>query len=74
MNAPDPRPRRRATPWQVVKAVASGFFGVRSSGKDDEVELRPVQVIIVGILGAALFVTILLLLVNFILSRIGTGA
>jgi hypothetical protein len=58
----------------VVKAVASGFFGVRSSGKDDEVELRPVQVIIVGILGAALFVTILLLLVNFILSRIGTGA
>jgi hypothetical protein len=57
-----------------VKAVASGFFGVRSSRKDDEVELRPVQIIIVGILGAALLVAILLLLVNFILSRIGTGA
>jgi hypothetical protein len=74
MAASEPRPRRRATPWQVVKAVASGFFGVRSSRKDDEVEIRPVQIIIVGILGAALFVAILLLLVNFILSRIGTGA
>ena len=74
MDAPEPRRRRRATPWQVVKAVASGFFGIRSSRKDEEVELRPVQIIIVGILGAALFVAVLLLLVNFIVSRMGAGA
>ena len=74
MDAPEPRRGRQATPWQVVKAVASGFFGIRSSRKDEEVELRPVQIIIVGVIGAAVFVAILLLLVNFILSRIGAGA
>jgi hypothetical protein len=74
MGNPEPRKRRRASPWQLVKAVASGFFGVRGSRQDDDVELEPGQIIIVGIVGAVLFVCALLLLVNFILSRIGTGA
>jgi hypothetical protein len=73
MGEPEPRTRRRASPWQVAKAVASGFFGVRGGRHDQEVELKPWQIIIAGIVGAALFVCALLLLVNFILSRMGTG-
>jgi hypothetical protein len=73
MDSPEPRTRRRATPWQVVKAIASGFFGVRGSRQNDNVQLEPWQIIIAGIIGAVLFVCVLLLVVNFILNRIGTG-
>jgi len=73
MEAPE-KPRRRASPWQVAKAVASGFFGVRGSRHDEDVELKPVHVVIAGVIGAVLFVCVLLLLVNFILSRIGAAS
>jgi hypothetical protein len=60
-----------ASPLQVVRAVFSAFFGVRRRGDHDAVKLSPVQVIVAGIIGAALFVGSLLLLVNFVLSRAG---
>jgi len=59
---------------QVVKAVASGFFGVRKRADHEAVKITPLQLVIVGIVGAALFVTTLLLLVQFVLSRAGAGA
>lgn len=73
MGNSEPRKRRRASPWQIAKAIASGFFGVRGSRHDEEVEIKPVQIVIAGIIGAVLFVCVLLLVVNFILSRIGAG-
>jgi hypothetical protein len=63
--------RPKATLWQAAKAVFWAFFGVRK-GKDhdvDAVRLNPVQVIIVGIIGAALFVAFLILLVRFVTSQ-----
>lgn len=66
--------QRRASPLQVARAVLSGFFGVRKRDDHEAVKLTPVQVILAGIVGAALFVLSLLLLVNFILSRAGAGA
>ena len=47
------------------------FFGVRK-GKDhaaDVANLNPVHVIIMGIVGAAVFVGIMLTIVNVVLSR-----
>ena len=60
---------RRATPLQVAKAVASAFFGVRKRDDHASVKLTPVQVIVAGIVGAALFVGTLLLIVQIVLSR-----
>lgn len=63
-----------ASLFQVVKAVASGFFGVRKRVDHESVKITPLQYIIVGLIGAVLFVLTLLLVVRFILSQAGVGA
>ena len=74
MAAPENNNRKRASLLQVAKAVGSAFFGVRRRSDHEAVKITPGQVIIVGIIAAALFVISLLLLVHFILGRIGAGA
>jgi hypothetical protein len=74
MSAPQPNGRHRASPLQVVKTVLSGFFGVGRRAHHDAVKLTPVQIILTGLIAAAIFVGTLLFLVNFILSRVGAGA
>lgn len=61
---------RKATPLQVVKAVLSAFIGIRkrAAHEHDVVMLTPLQVIIAGIIGAAIFVLSLVMLVRFITS------
>jgi len=59
---------RNAGFLQVLGAVFWSFLGIRkrASGERDTVTIRPVHVIAAGVLGAALFVAILLTLVFFI--------
>ncbi|MFG6446940.1 DUF2970 domain-containing protein [Roseateles sp. BYS180W] len=60
----------------TLRAVAWSFFGVRKkSGYDQDVsQLNPVHVIIAGVLGAVLFVLVLVLLVQWIVaSGVATG-
>jgi len=59
---------RKATPLQVAKAVASAFIGIRkrAAHERDVVTITPVQVIVAGVIGAALFVAGLLLLVRVV--------
>ncbi|HSC95747.1 MAG TPA: DUF2970 domain-containing protein [Burkholderiales bacterium] len=61
---------RRATPLQVAKAVVSAFVGIRrrAAHERDVVTITPVQAIVAGIIGAAIFVASLVLLVRFITS------
>lgn len=61
---------RKATPLQVAKAVASAFVGIRkrAAHERDVVTITPVQAIVAGVIGAALFVASLLLLVRYITS------
>lgn len=64
--------QRKASIGQTLSAVAWSFFGVRR-GKDHEndmARLNPVHVIIAGVLGAAVFVLMLVLLVRWV---IGSG-
>ena len=63
----DPPPK--ATLREVVAAVVWSFFGVRKGNamRRDEVTIRPVQVIVVGFVLAALLVIGLLVLVQVIL-------
>jgi hypothetical protein len=53
---------RRGSHWQAAKAVFWSFFGVRKKShyEEDAVHLSPAQVIVVGLISAALFVLTLL--------------
>jgi hypothetical protein len=57
---------------RAFKAVAWSFFGIRKSSEyeRDVAELKPQQVIVVGIVCAALFVLVLVGVVNWV---IGSG-
>ena len=61
---------RKATPLQVAKAVLSAFIGIRkrASHEHDAVTITPLQVIVTGIIFAAIFVLSLVMLVRTITS------
>jgi Protein of unknown function (DUF2970) len=64
---------RKPSFLDTMRTVAWSFFGVRRR-KDHEREtakMNPVHIIVAGVLGAALFVLVLVLLVNWI---VGSGA
>jgi hypothetical protein len=63
---------KQATLLQVAKAVFWSFLGIRKRRdyETDSVELRPKQVIIAGLIGAAILVASLLLLVRFIIGKV----
>lgn len=52
----------RGSHWQAAKAVFWSFFGVRKNThyQQDAAQLTPVQVIVIGLISAALFVLTLL--------------
>jgi len=62
--------RRKGSFLQTMKAVAWSFFGVRKSSEyeKDVSQLNPVHVIIAGVIGAVLFIIVLLVLVNWVLT------
>lgn len=62
---------RKATPLAVVKTVLSAFFGVRRRGdhEAETVELKPVQIIVAGIVAGLVFVVTLVLLARFIIGK-----
>ncbi len=63
---------RRGSLWQTLGAVAWSFFGVRRSRdlERDVQRLNPIHVIIAGIVGAVVFILILVALVRWI---VGSG-
>jgi len=65
------QPERKASPLQVAKAVLSAFIGIRkrTAHENDAVTIKPLQVIITGIIFAAIFVLSLILLVRFVTSQ-----
>jgi len=61
---------KSASPLQVAKAVLGSFLGIRARAghESDLTQLKPAQVIIAGLIGAAIFVLSLVLLVKFIVG------
>ena len=55
----------------MLGAVFSSFLGIRrkASGERDMVTIKPVHVIVAGVLGAAVFVALLVLLVTVITRK-----
>lgn len=70
LMALEPESPRKATPLQVAKAVLSAFVGIRkrSAHEHDAVTITPLQVIVAGVIGAAIFVLSLIMLVRHITS------
>ena len=63
--------QRKASLAQTAGAVFWSFFGVRKS-KDhaaDMARLNPVHVVIMGFVGAAVFVGVLITIVSIVVSR-----
>ena len=63
---------KKASLLQVAKAVFWSFLGIRKR-RDydaDSVQLKPQQVIVAGLIGAALLVAGLILLVRFVIGRL----
>ncbi|HEY4370717.1 MAG TPA: DUF2970 domain-containing protein [Burkholderiales bacterium] len=65
------KPAQAASPAQVIRAVLWSFIGIRkkSGYEDDVAKIKPVQVIVAGILMAALFVGCLVVLVRFLTAK-----
>jgi hypothetical protein len=62
--------QRKGSFLQTMRAVAWSFFGVRKSSEyeKDVSQLNPVHLVIAGVLGAVVFISVLLLLVDWVLS------
>ena len=65
-----PVAQRKGSFLQTMRAVGWSFFGVRKAVdyEKDVSQLNPVHVVIAGVIGAALFIVVLLLLVNWVLA------
>ncbi len=58
---------RKATLLQVVRMVFSAFLGIRKRTEHEKIVVSPVQVIIVGIMAAALFVGTVVTVVRLVI-------
>jgi hypothetical protein len=72
MSEPGSVVQRKGSFAQTMRAVAWSFFGVRRGAdyEQDVQKLNPVHVIVAGIVGAALFVALLVVLVRWV---VGSG-
>ena len=62
--------RRKMSFWQTLRAVGWSFFGVRKAAdyEKDVNQLNPVHLVIAALIGAAVFVAVLVLLVRWVIS------
>lgn len=62
--------RRKASFVATMKAVFWSFFGVRKRQdyEQDAAQLNPVHVIIAGLIGAALFIAVLIIIVRMVVA------
>jgi hypothetical protein len=63
--------QRKLSFFATMKAVMWSFLGIRkkSGYEQDAAKLNPVYVILAGILGAIIFITILLLIVRSVVAK-----
>ncbi|KAF1047727.1 MAG: hypothetical protein GAK35_00542 [Herbaspirillum frisingense] len=67
--------QRKASFGATMKAVFWSFFGVRKRKdyESDAARLNPVHVIIAGVIGAAIFVAILVTIVRLVVASAAGG-
>lgn len=70
MSSPPPNGPAKRGPLAVFKAVAWSFLGIRrkSGYESDASSLTPGQVIVAGLIAAALFVAVLVIVVRIVIK------
>jgi hypothetical protein len=63
--------QRKASLGATIKAVLWSFFGVRkkSAYEKDAAQLNPVHVLIAGVLGAIIFIVLLIIIVKIVVAK-----
>ncbi len=63
--------KRQASFLATIKAVLWSFLGIRkkSAYEQDAAQLNPVHVIIAGLIGAAIFISILVVIVKQVVAK-----
>ncbi len=62
-----PKAVKAASLFQAIKMVLSAFIGIRKQGQQQELKVTPLQVVITGIIAAALFVFSVIMVVRLVL-------
>jgi|KBSMisStaDraftv2_1062788.scaffolds.fasta_scaffold1053944_2 hypothetical protein len=72
-EAPQPGARKPASLLQVASAVLWSFFGVRKGRNmlQDMESIKPLHVVIVGVVAGAIFVLTLLVIVRIVIRTAG---
>ena len=60
---------RTATLFQGIKMMLSAFIGIRKHNPKEEIKVTPLQVIITGLIAAALFGLTISTVVRLVLSK-----
>ncbi len=63
----NPGKPKSASLFQAIKMVLSAFIGIRQQDPEQQIEVTPVQVIITGVIAAALFVFTVMTVVRLVL-------
>jgi len=66
MAGEDDRTPRDATALEAAKTVLWAFFGVRRRADHAAVRLKPAHIVVAGVLGAALFVFVIVTVVRLV--------
>ncbi|MFZ6672854.1 DUF2970 domain-containing protein [Undibacterium sp. Xuan67W] len=63
--------KRKISFFATMKAVFWSFLGIRKKNdyEQDAAQLNPIHVIIAGVLGALIFITILVLIVKAVVAK-----
>jgi hypothetical protein len=56
----------KASPLQALRMVLSAFLGIRRKGAHEQAQVTPLQVIVIGVIAAALFVTAIVTVVRLV--------
>ena len=56
----------KATMFEVVRMVLSAFLGIRKRAEHDRIQVTPLQVIMVGVMAAAIFVVTVVSVVQWV--------
>ena len=73
LSPQEPLPHKRATIFQIFRAISWSLLGVRQqkSYEDDVASITPIQAVIAALVGAAMFITTVLILVTLAISYLG---
>jgi len=61
----------QSTLWRTIVAVSWSFMGIRKSSefKEDTARITPLHILVVGVLACFLFVAVLIVIVNMVVTK-----